>query len=213
MKENKNIFTRILPLYGWISILLMATINIITFIGTRFVNKNFTHYDFTLSIDYAIPFVKEFIVVYIIFAYLQWAYGYFLSAREDKATCIRIFSSEIIAKLICFVCFLVIPTTMQRANVTGNDFFSKSVRLMYGIDSADNLFPSIHCLESYLLARTLPLLKKAPRWYKVITWPVSILVFASVLFVKQHVIVDVFSAIAAVEIGILLSKIIFREKK
>ena len=212
-KKSKNIFLRIIPLYGWICLILMATLNIITFIGTRFVNKNFVHYDFTLSIDNAIPFIKEFIVVYIIFAYLQWIYGYYLSAKTDKPECIRIFSAEIIAKLICLICFMVIPTTMQRADVQGTDFFSKSVKIVYGIDSADNLFPSIHCLESYLLARTLPLLKKAPRWYKIITWPVSILVFASVLFVKQHVIVDVVSAIAAVEIGLFLSKIIFRSKK
>lgn len=197
---------KILPGYGWLAIFLMLGMNFVTYCGSRLLNTSWHHYNMSCWLDSRIPFIKEFILVYIVFAFLQWGCGFFLVAREEKKICYRICIGEITAKLFCLVCFLLIPTTMIRGHVTGNDFFSRCVILMYKTDAADNLFPSIHCLESYLLMRVLPWMKKVPVWYRIATPLVSILVCASTLFVKQHVFVDVPGAILAVETGLLISR-------
>lgn len=199
---------KLIPGYGWLALFLVLGTNFLVYCGSRLFTTTWHHYDLTLDIDNHIPFIKEFILVYIILAYIQWTYGYFLVLREEKRICFRICIADIVAKLLCLVFFLIIPTTMTRAHVTGNDFFSRCMVLMYSIDPPDNLFPSIHCLESYLLMRVLPLMKKAPTWYRLATPPASILVMISTLLVKQHVIVDIIGAIIVVEVGLLVSRLL-----
>ena len=106
--------------------------------------------------------------------------------------------------------FFALPTTMDRGIVNDTNVFGVMVGLLYITGTPDNLFPSIHCLESYLLLRTVPLLKNAPVWYKRITPLVTLLVFASVLLVKQHVVLDVLGAIIVTEIGMLVMKCIVK---
>ena len=107
------------------------------------------------------------------------------------------------------IIFLMIPTTMTRPDIIGTDLFSLLVRSLYVMDTPDNLFPSFHVLESYMLLRTLPLLKKAPKWYRMLTPIVSPLVIISILFVKQHLIVDILGGIAVCEFGLLTMNIIY----
>ena len=210
--KKKNIFLRILPLHGWLAIILMVLVNTMVYNGSRMFTRGLDHHNLTSVLDNNIPFIKEFVVVYIPIAYFQWVYGFYLAARENKMVCARIFAAEIIAKIMCLICFILIPTTMMRAEVSGGDFLSRAVYMVYRLDTADNLFPSVHCIESYILMRTVLWLEKAPKWYKWITVPVSILVMVSTVFMKQHVIVDVIAAIVAVELGIFLAKIIYRRK-
>ena len=110
-----------------------------------------------------------------------------------------------LAKLMCMVIFLVFPTTMQRANVTGNDFCSQLVQLIYATDRPDNLFPSIHCLESWLCFRGALRVKKVGRLYAPLSFVFALLVFASVVLVKQHVAIDIIGGVAVAELGLLLS--------
>ena len=212
MEHKKNIFTRFLPFYGWMSVIIMLAINMLAFQGTRLVNGPWHHYDFSLPIDSYFPLVKEFIIIYIPIAYGQWIYGFYLAARERKPICYRIFTAEIIAKLICMMCFLIIPTTMVRNDVTATDFLSRWVQSVYNTDPADNLFPSIHCLESYVLTRGAFMMERCPAWFKWLSIPVTILVFLSTLFLRQHVFVDVISAVIVVEFGLFVSGLIMKRK-
>ena len=165
--ENKkqNIFTRFLPAYGWAAIIVMLVINQTAFQGTRLINRGWYHYDMSIGIDQVIPLVKSFVIIYLPVAYAQWIYGFYLVAREKKQICFKIFGAEIIAKLICMACFLIIPTTMVRHDVEGNDILTLMLRFVYWIDSADNLFPSIHCLESYVLTRGAFMMERCPSWF------------------------------------------------
>ncbi len=210
MQKIRKFLLDKVPLYGWLAIIAIVTVNMLVYYGSRLLTSSMTHHNITSAVDRHIPFVPAFVLVYIIVAYGQWWFGYYLAAREDKKTVLTIFSAELIAKLLCLVVFLVYPTTMDRAQITGTDVFSRMVELLYSADTPDNLFPSIHCLESYLLWRTLPLLKKAPAWYKKVTPFISLSVFASVLLVKQHVAVDILGAIVVTEIGLLTMKLIMK---
>lgn len=210
--KKKNIMLRFLPVHGWIAVAVMIIVNMMVYNGSRVFTRTMDHHDLTSALDYSIPFIKEFVVVYIPIAYFQWIYGFYLAARENKTICARIFAAEICAKILCLVCFLLLPTTMMRADVHGADFLSRAVYMVYRFDAADNLFPSIHCLESYVLLRTVLWLEKAPKWYKYFTVPVSVLVMMSTVFMKQHVVVDIIAAVVVVEIGIFVAKMIYRRK-
>ena len=206
MKTIKRLINELLPVYGFIALLSVLTVNTIVYNGSRLISRHLHHYRFSTGLDAQIPFIKEFVIVYILVAYGQWIYGFYLSAREDVKTCKTIFTAEITAKLMCLLFYLVIPTTMERAHISGNDLCSRWVQLVYSTDSADNLFPSIHCIESYLLMRTAGILKKAPDWYRTVTPVVTLLVMASTVFVKQHVIADCFAAVAVTEIALFIAR-------
>ena len=69
------------------------------------------------------------------------------------------------------------------------------------MDAPVNLFPSIHCLESWCAIHAAFTMKKMPNWYRLVTVVMSLGVFASTLFIKQHVILDMFGGIAVFEVG------------
>ena len=88
----------------------------------------------------------------------------------------------------------------------GNGFFDQVTAFMFNCDRPINLFPSIHCLASWIGFRGVAMCKKVPLWIKWFAFILAILVFLSTLFVKQHYIIDIFGGILAVEIGMFISK-------
>ena len=204
MKRNEK-RKPFLPGYAYAPLILAALTGILTYFGTRVVAQGLTHHDFALPIDGAIPFVPVFSVIYVL-AYVQWGVGLVLIARESREACRRVMAGEFLSKLMCMALFLLIPTTMVRAEITSNDAFSRIVRCIYSIDPADNLFPSIHCLESWTCFHAALLMKRTGKWYSRFSLVFTLLVFASTVLVKQHVIVDVFAGILVCEIGQLISR-------
>lgn len=205
MKKIKNILEKILPSYSYISLAAMLVFNFIAYFGTRLFTTDMTHYSMYTVIDDVIPFCPAFISIYIL-AYVQWILGYVIIARENKHIFKWIVVGEIIAKTIALLCFVLIPTTISRPEITGTDIWSRLTHLIYTTDAPDNLFPSVHCLESYVCLRGALYLKKPNKIYKYISLIFTLLVFASTVFVKQHVVLDIVGAIFAVEIGLFISK-------
>lgn len=202
MKEN----------YGYKALLTMVLFNILTYFGSRIFTSGWHHYSMETSLDRAIPYVKEFIIIYIPVAYLQWIIGYYMISRDTWENCFTLVGAEIIGKFLCLICFLLLPTTMTRADINGTDFLNRCVRYLYEIDPADNLFPSIHCLESWVIFRSTFYLKSLPKWIKPLHLIITLLVFASTLFVKQHVMADVIGGVMVVEIGLLIMKKVTRKQ-
>ena len=116
-------------------------------------------------------------------AYISWGVDYIMAARESRDHCRRSITADMIAKALSFVIFLV------------------------------PLFPSIHCLDSWLSWRFLVQCKKVPLWYKWVNFVFSLLVCLSTVLVKQHVIVDIFAGIAVAELGLLLSRLYYDRKE
>ncbi|MBO4235243.1 MAG: phosphatase PAP2 family protein [Firmicutes bacterium] len=169
---------------------------------THLIASNLPHHNASLPLDSSIPFVASFIWIYVL-AYLQWFVGYVALARSDESICKKYFGGELIAKILCAIIFILIPTTMVRPEICACDASSNLVRWMYTIDSPDNLLPSIHCMESWLVARGLAK-TNAPKPAKIIMWAFTILVCLSVVFVKQHVVVDIAAGILVAELGLYL---------
>lgn len=196
---------KILPKYAWLPLLTSLVLNCLVYWGSRMVTSGRTHYDFSIWIDRKIPFVAPMMVVYVL-AYVVWVVGFIVIGRESRQVCYEVMAAEQIAKLMCLVCFIVIPSTIQRPEITGTGFFDWLSGLIYSLDAPDNLFPSIHCLENWICFRGAMRCRKTGKRYKALMFVAAIFVFASTLLVKQHVFVDVLGGIAVVEAGLFLSK-------
>ena len=194
----------ILPSYARIPLVLLVIINLSVYEGTQFLMMHAKHWDLSLSLDARIPFRPAWIVIYIL-AYLQWAVGYVLIARENQAHCNRVIAGELIAKLICMLIFLALPTCIDRPKVEGGGVFAALTRMIFAADLPGNLFPSIHCLESWICFRGAIGMKRVPRWYAPAMLMLTLLVCASTVLVKQHVLMDIPAAILVAELGLWLS--------
>ena len=72
--------------------------------------------------------------------------------------------------------------------------------LLYQMDAADNLFPSIHCLNSWFCYIAVRGRQEIPRWYQRFSFWAALAVFVSTLTTKQHVIADVIGGALLAEV-------------
>lgn len=163
------------------------------------------HYNIESSLDVRLPFIPQFLIVYF-GCYIFWIINYILAARQDRKKVYQFFTADFISRCICFVIFLVFPTTNTRPVITEGGFWNQAIMWLYSIDAADNLFPSIHCLVSWFCYLGVREQKKIPMWYKLVSLILAVLVFVSTLATKQHVIVDVIAGIALAQVCYLIGK-------
>lgn len=210
--NNNNLLKKIAPGYGWAFMIVAVSLNMLSYFGLRAIYTPTSYGDWSLAIDHIIPFVPIFILPYVL-AYGHWILGYIVIVRDNKYLCFRLMTAEIMAKLICLACFVVLPLRQYYRDVPevlslieGNDFISWLTRLIFEADAPTNLFPSIHCLESYFVMRGAFMCKKVSTGYRVFMTVFAVLVFASTLFLKQHYFVDFVGAVAAAELCLFISK-------
>lgn len=196
---------RILPRYAFVPLIGCVLINAITYFGTRLFTTNMYHYDFSISLDDMIPFIP-FMITFYILAYVSWVVGFVVIGRENRQVCYEVCVAEQIAKIMCLIAFIAIPSTIIRPEITGNGIFEWLTGLIYGMDSPDNLLPSIHCLENWICFRGAMRCKKVGTGYRIVMFISALLVFASTLMVKQHVFMDIVAAIIVAETGLFVAK-------
>ena len=162
------------------------------------------HYQFSTALDRAIPLIPWTVCIYF-GCYAFWALHYCLCAAVPTRAR-RFFTADFIAKGVCFVFFVGLPTTMVRPAVQGLNVWESLVRALYILDAPVNLFPSIHCLNSWLCwasARDIPAFS---RGYKAFALCAAVAVCISTLTLRQHVLLDVAG-------GILLAEVCWRLAK
>lgn len=166
----------------------------------------------TLPLDRAIPFRNVFIIPYVL-AYLQWVVYWLFIAGEGEPMLTTYVRAEIFGKLIALGFFLLLPTTMTRAADTGSGLCGWMTALIYSADKPMRLFPSMHCFFAWIWARAVLDSKNTGRAEKTVTVLLSLVICASTVFVKQHVLVDIPGGILLAELCLFLSKRITRRKK
>ena len=188
-------------------IIILATTlawNEAVYLGARQIAQSWHHYDMTTTIDRLIPFIPGTVSIYF-GCYLFWCINYFLCAVQEKQARDRFFCADMLAKGICFCLFLLIPTTNIRPEVTGSTVWDTLMKLLYRIDAADNLFPSIHCLVSWFCWIGVRGRKDIPAVYRHFSLTVAVAVCLSTLTTKQHVLADVLSGVLLAELCYLFS--------
>ncbi|MDM5157120.1 phosphatase PAP2 family protein [Bacillus sp. DX1.1] len=151
--------------------------------------------DVTTIVDNWIPFVKVFIIPYLLwFPYLYGALIYYCFA--DRKQYYVTLSSVILGKLTCFSIYYMWQTTVPRPEVVGTDVFSNLVRYIYSIDQPVNCFPSIHVLTTFVIMLAAYKRREQHRWeYWILTFFGSLIIL-STLLTKQHAFLDAVSGIA-----------------
>ena len=198
MKNLLKGLTRILPAYGVFPVIFSFVFNCLVYSGSRVIEGGWYHHNIETGVDRSIPFVPEFLMIYF-GCYVFWAVNYILIARQDRRSVYQFFTGDFISRCVCLVSFLAFPTTNTRPLITGSGLWNQAALWLYSIDAADNLFPSIHCLVSWFCYLGIRGRKEIPRWYQSVSMVIAILVFASTLLTKQHVIVDVAGGILLAE--------------
>lgn len=207
----KRMLLRILPLYGILPILCCELFNFIVYFGNRLLTSGWAHRDLSLSfLDGKIPFQSWAITIYV-GSYLFWIVGFVLIARDEKDVCYEVFSGELIGKLFCLLFFLLLPTQMfgrPDGAFEIRNAFDWLTQWIYDHDPPDNLFPSIHCMESWIVARGTFRCRnlRHPAIWRTVNLLCAFSIFASTLLVKQHVFLDVLGGVAVAEAGLLLAK-------
>ena len=194
IKLNKAV-----PEYVIIPVVLCVVWNSVVYSGSRVITAGMKHYDMTLPIDNMIPVIPAFTVIYF-GCYVSWIIYYIASMRVGRKECARFLTFDLLTRACCAVFYLSVPTYNVRPDITGGDIFSEMLRFLYRIDEANNLFPSIHCIVSWNCFIGIREQKCYKKGFKITAAIIALLVFASTLVTKQHVIVDVVSAVIISEL-------------
>ena len=193
-------------LYFWVSLGLVLLANLISFQGSRLFTRGLFHHDLSLSADAAVPFLPWTIVIYF-GCFAVWFLYYRFIAGLPRERADRFFWSNILGKGVCMLFFLFFPTTMARPSPEGSSFWDAAMRFLYFIDTPDNLFPSIHCLNSWLCWAGVRGNREVPFRIRTAALITALLVCLSTLTVRQHVLADVLAGILLAEITYQLAGI------
>ena len=151
------------------------------------------------------PFCPPFILIYVL-AFVQWIGCYALLIRRSPGVFRRVAMASTLSEILAFACFVLVPTTIQRPEITGSGLWERLTGLIYAADTPVNLFPSLHCLQSWLCWRGFQLAPEVPKWYDRMCLVFTLLVCASTVLVKQHFLPDIAGGILGAELGLLLSR-------
>ena len=151
-----------------------------------------------LEADDHIPFIPAFIIPYNIwFAYVLGTVLFLLFTAKDEYSRLFLFLTT------GMTLFLIISTLWPngqnlRPNLIGKEgFFEAWVAQLYRTDTPTNIWPSIHVYNSlgveFAVARSEKLRKY--RWIRFSSFILCILIILSTMFLKQHSVFDVGTAI------------------
>lgn len=201
-KRYKFIADKLLPQWSILPLLAILLINSIVYWGGDVLTRGRYHFDFTMKFDRMVPFIPEFVWIYIL-AYIFWACGYILVSRRGKNLFYRFVATDLVIHGMCFAFFLLLPTTNVRPEFTGETVSGQLLQMVYNFDGGEtpsNLLPSIHCYVSWLCYRGIKGAKEIPVWYQYCSLVFAILVIISTQVLKQHYIVDAITAVILVEV-------------
>ena len=164
------------------------------------------------AIDDLIPVVPIFVIPYI-WSYLYWAMAPMAASKCEKEHFLDYLASYLFAVLAGMVILAVAPTYMDRTAeglyLPRSGFFARLLQFWYTLDGTEiayNLFPSFHCLNSTLCYLAVRKRKEIPVWYRVYSLLLTLLIFASTVFVKQHYVADILGGSVLAVISFVLCK-------
>ena len=178
---------RVLPGDRLLAVLFCLVLNGVVYWGTQALTAHRDLLNLTTALDQLIPFAPGWSIVYV-GAYIFWVVSYVVLARSWNWY--GFMTAEVLAKLLCGLCFLLLPTTNLRPELTGEGLGVWLLGLIYRLDAPRNLLPSIHCMESWLCFAGLRSQNSVPLWGKAAAFICAVLICYSTLAVRQHVLVD-----------------------
>lgn len=202
---------RRIPARAWICASAMMLVQIIVFCATRPLIARLPAHYMETYLDQRIPFVPAWVTVYFL-SFVSWLVSGLWILSGDRAHAYRFTSAYTLALIVSGIVFVACPGTMHRPQLSGNGLFVQWMRLLYRIDSPMNLCPSLHVLLSYFCWRGMYGCRHIPPWFRRFNFVFLILVCLSVLFVKQHVFVDIPAAFLIGELALQAARVFRLER-
>ena len=145
------------------------------------------------SFDTKTPFISFFVYFYFIWYFMLFLVPYIM-ATYDKRAYTKYTLSCVISCFIAGIIFIIYPTKIVRyvGDLTGLSGYL--VSFIYSMDDATCCLPSLHVLLATLFTIG-SFNSKCPKYVKITTLILSLLITLSTLFIKQHVLVDAISAV------------------
>ena len=184
----------------WLLPLMAVVWNQLVYGGGQFLTRNVPHLSLELGMDRVIPFLPWTVSIYL-GCFLFCTVLYLLFAWQDRAFAYRFFCADLLAKGVCLLFFLLLPTTNLRPPVPGDTLWDHLMRFVYQVDPPSNLFPSIHCLVSWFCFIGARSCRRFPPCAVVFTGAAAVLICLSTLTTRQHVMADVMGGILLAEIS------------
>ena len=152
-----------------------------------------------VTADDYIPFCEIFVLPYLLwFAYVSIVviFLFFRSKQEFNRCCVFLFTGMTL--------FLIISTLwpnghhLRLAEMPRDNIFTRAVSVLWSIDTPTNLWPSIHVYNSmgahFAVIRSADLENK--KGIKLASGILAMSIILSTMFIKQHSVFDVMTAIA-----------------
>lgn len=149
-------------------------------------------------LDSLIPFCEVFVIPYVLwFGYVAFVMVYFMITSREDFVKTGIFL--IVGMTICLTIYTIFPNgiDMRPTEFTRNNFMVDIVKYIYSVDTATNVLPSIHCLNSIAIHIGIIKSKKLSK-NKFVCGASAIMAVSiclSTVFIKQHSILDFFAAV------------------
>lgn len=195
VNKKSSFLSRLLPEYSWILLILSFIWNLAAYYLARLISHGMYHRVLELPLDDKIPVIPCTVILYALF-FPFWLFNYALVSKRDRDFAIHFFTADFLSRIICFIFFITIPTTLVQPEIADGAFCGWMLRIVYFFDEPDNLFPSIHCLGSILAAGGIQGDENVPKWYRTASLFIAIAICLSTLTTKQHLAIDLFSGVA-----------------
>lgn len=149
------------------------------------------------ALDDLIPFCEYFVIPYFLwFGYVAWGVTYFALKNRQEFCRLCVFL------ITGMTLFLIISTVFPNGHYlrpvyfTHHNFCTMLCEFLYSVDTATNLFPSIHVYNS--LAIHLAVCESREfqnsRTIKMVSFVMMFSIILATMFIKQHSTFDVFTA-------------------
>ena len=149
-------------------------------------------------LDDAIPFVRQFVFIYVLWYPLMAGMALWLLCRDRRAF-LRYGWSVAAGLTLSIAIFFIWPSgqNLRPAALPENDLASVLLRAIYAADTNTNVLPSMHVVGTLAAVRAAfePKCfdKKLPRWAVA---ALGLMINASTVLVKQHSLLDLLAGLA-----------------
>lgn len=203
----KDMLKKWMPKHVRLQLLILLIVHCSSYWIAKLLIQNRVHHSMALPIDSCIPLLTWTSVIYYS-CFLFWLVNYTIILRTEPEGTYRFFRAELLGKLVCFISYVLLPTTIVRPEIVDGGVFSFIMQVIYFLDTPDALFPSMHCFVSWMCVIGLRGKPEISREYRIISVVAAVLVFIATLTTKQHVIVDVFAGVILAEVVYFISGIL-----
>lgn len=147
-----------------------------------------------VSLDDRVPFVKEFVIPYLIwFPYI--VYGVIFTGTHSRRDFYKLLIFLAGGMSIAYIVYMIYPNAQNmRPVITKKDPFSLLVRMVYATDTPTNVCPSVHVINSIAVNAALQHSEdfaREKRNGRFASHILTILICLSTVFIKQHSVMDV----------------------